>query len=265
MLENADRLFAEERQTRILALLDGQGKIMVSELCDRFSVSPATIRNDLSDLERQGRLKRTHGGAIALSKTGAELNFQQKQIKNSDLKFMLAEYAAGLVDDGDTLVLDTGTTMLALAEKLLKKKKLTVITPDIKIAALLDDQSEHTVILTGGILRKGFYCTTGSLVRDNLKCFRVDTCFLATNGLSLRAGLTTPNSAHAEIKRAMAEISSQVIVLCDSSKIGVDYLSVVMPLRQVDMIITDNNIDSEDQMALLEAKVPLTVVNSKDK
>ena len=147
MIDGTEKLFAEERQNHILSMLGENGKVLIPELCTLFSVSAVTIRNDLNELERQGKIKRTHGGAIPLSKTARELNFQQKQVKNMDVKLALAEYAASLVEDGDTLVLDTGTTMLALAQKLLTKKNLTIVTNDLKIAMLIDEQSTHTCLL----------------------------------------------------------------------------------------------------------------------
>ena len=261
MAEGTERLFAEERQNRILALLNENGKVLIPELCTHFSVSSVTVRNDLNELERQGRLRRTHGGAIPVSKTALEPDFRQKQVHRPQQKEALAAYAATLVEDGDTLVLDTGTTMLALAQKLTGKHRLTVVTNDLKIAALLDDQSDHTVILTGGTLRRGFYCTTGPAVIDQLRRHRADTCFLSTNGFSLRAGFTTPDEMHAEMKREMARISAQTVMLCDSEKFGRDLFSVIMPLSEADRILTDNGLDRSDREALLRAGLPLTVVD----
>lgn len=259
-MADTERLFAEERQEKIIALLNERRKLLIPELCDLFAVSPATIRNDLNELERQGRLQRTHGGAIALSKTGFEPNFQQKTVKNMEIKAAIAKAAAELVEDGDTIALDTGTTTLALAQALTSKKNLTVVTNDIKIAALLDEQGDSTVILLGGTLRRGFYCTVGPVVTENLSRFRVDKCFLATNGLTLRTGLTTPDIGHAEIKKAMADISSQVYVVCDSSKIGMDSFAFVLPLSAVDTVITDNRIDIEEKAALEQADIDLMLV-----
>ena len=265
MADGTEKLFAEERQNRILALLSENGKVFIPELCALFSVSPVTIRNDLNELERQGRLKRTHGGAISASKTAMELDFRQKQVRNPEVKQALAEYAATLVEDGDTLVLDTGTTMLALAQKLTTKKNLTVVTNDLKIAMLLDEESTHTVILTGGTLRRGFYCTTGPAVREALQRHRADMCFLSDNGRSLRAGFTTPDDMHADMKREMARIRSQTVVLCESDKVGKDYFSIIMPLNAVDKIVTDAGLDAADREALLRAELPLTVVDRQGK
>lgn len=257
-----EHLFAEERQDRILTLLQQEGKLLIPALCEAFSVSPATIRNDLNDLERRGLLQRTHGGAIAISKTGFEPNFLQKQVKNSRQKEAIAEAAASYVEDGDTLVIDTGTTALAFAAALSGKHDLTVLTNDIKVAALLDEQTDNTVILTGGTIRRNFFCTLGPLVTQSLRQFRADKCFLATNGLSAAAGLTTPDLGQAEIKRLMAEISSQVFVLCDSSKVGVDAFVTVLPLNKVDTVITDAGIDPEEQTALQACGTELVVVQT---
>ena len=130
-------LFAEERKGQILELLRQKSKLLVPELCDYFDVSPATIRNDLRDLENERKLKRTHGGAISLEKTSFELDSRHKEIRNMEQKRQIAACAAKLIEDGDTIILDTGTTTLELAKCLSGKRDLTIVLNDIEIASLL--------------------------------------------------------------------------------------------------------------------------------
>ncbi len=141
-MENKEVLFAEERQSRILKLLKKEHKVLVPQLCELYGVSPATIRNDLNDMESRGLLKRTHGGAILNTKMGFEQNVEQKLTRNSREKEAIAKIAAEYVEDGDAIAIDTGTTTLAFARCLTEKKNLTVITNDLNIAAFLDAETE---------------------------------------------------------------------------------------------------------------------------
>ena len=151
-------LFAEERKGQILELLRQKSKLLVPELCDYFDVSPATIRNDLRDLENERKLKRTHGGAISLEKTSFELDSRHKEIRNMEQKRQIAACAAKLIEDGDTIILDTGTTTLELAKCLSGKRDLTIVLNDIEIASLLEESTQANLILIGGTLRHGFHC-----------------------------------------------------------------------------------------------------------
>lgn len=239
--KNQHPLFAEERRERIVLLLEEKGKLVVPELCEAFEVSPATIRGDLRELEGKGRLKRAHGGAMTLGKTGFERNSVFQGIVNMEEKRRIAEYARSLVNDGDTIILDTGTTTLELAKLLYEKKNLTVVTNDIIIAAHLESHSDANIIVAGGILRRGYHCTTGSRAISALKDLTVDKAFMASNALSLEKGFTTPNFEQAEVKRQMLSIALRSIMLIDSSKLGrVSFLKFA-DISDIDLLITDNS------------------------
>ncbi len=245
-MENKEVLFAEERQSRILKLLKKEHKVLVPQLCELYGVSPATIRNDLNDMESRGLLKRTHGGAILNTKMGFEQNVEQKLTRNSREKEAIAKIAAEYVEDGDAIAIDTGTTTLAFARCLTEKKNLTVITNDLNIAAFLDAETDATVILLGGMLRKKHHCTLGSMTLSCIQGLRVDKCFMATNGLTAQHGLSTPDLNHAEVKRCLATCGAQIIVLCDSEKIGQDVFVNVLPAEQADILITDSGADQAE-------------------
>jgi DeoR family fructose operon transcriptional repressor len=261
--QNKSPLFAEERKRLILDLLKEKSKILVPDLCEEFGVSPATIRNDLRELENAGLLKRTHGGAINISKTSFELTSYQKKVTNLEEKKAIASLAINYVDDGDTIALDTGTTTLELAKLLSTKKHITVVLNDIEIASYLENEPNVDVILIGGSLRKGFHCTVGPIAIRSLKGLYVDKVFLATNGISVKSGLTTPNVEQAEVKTAMLNMASEKIVLCDSSKIGNNSFVQVTPISGVDRVITDEGISQRELDKFLSVGVSVEVAKLK--
>jgi DeoR family fructose operon transcriptional repressor len=255
--DHSQPLFAEERKEQILILLRENTKILVPELCKIFQVSPATIRNDLRDLEKEGKLRRTHGGAIPVGKSSFEMNSADKEITCLEQKQKIAKYAAQLVEDGDTIALDSGTTMLELAKCLSDKKNLTIVLNDIQIASYLEQNSSANIIVIGGTLRHGFRCTIGPMTIDALQNLNVDKAFIATNAFSVEKGFTTPDLNQAEVKKAFIQTASERIVLCDSSKIGKITFASFATIQDVDKLITDSQIspkmsrylnDSQEEM-----------------
>lgn len=173
-------LFAEERHNRILQMLRKQKKLLVTDLCEVFGVSPATIRNDLNDLEKRGLLKRTHGGAIAAPRSILSRPPSKRTSPTASAKLPIGQAAADMVEDGDTIAVDTGTTTYYFAKALADKNKVTVVTSDLTIAKTLEDFPGIAVIIAGGQVRKGFSCTVGALANSMLQGLAVDKAFLAT-------------------------------------------------------------------------------------
>ena len=238
-------MFAEERKIGIVEYIKQNKKATVPELCSTFDVSSATIRNDLRELEQSGLIIRTHGGAIVKSKTGFELNAKQKQTYGSEEKRRIAAKAITLIEDGDTVILDTGSTTAELAKLLNRKHNLTVVTNDFAIASILEDFEGVNVILMGGVVRRGFHCTVGVSGQDMLGGLAVDKAFMAANSFSLTKGATTPDITHAETKKAMIAIATKVIFLCDSSKLGRNSFAQFSSPEQVDIYITDSISDKD--------------------
>jgi len=238
-LNDNSPLFAEERRDQILLMLKEQSKLLVPELCTHFDVSQATIRNDLRELEASGKLKRTHGGAIPVGKASFDPISRDKKVDHKDEKRRIAAMAASLVEDGDTIAIDTGTTTFELARLLVGRQRLTIVTNDLMIAFFLENNSDASVVLTGGMLRKGFHCTTGPSVHEQMSKYNVDKAFMATNALSLEKGLTTPGIDLADVKKAMIRIASQVVFLVDSSKFGRISFIKFADFDVADKIITD--------------------------
>ena len=256
----SELIFAEERQNKILSMLKICDKLLVSDLCEEFSVSPATIRNDLNFLEKRGLLKRTHGGAISCSKSNFELTSIQKEHSNSKQKQLIAEYAVNLIEDGDTIALDSGTTAYFLAELLSKKKNLTVVTTDTRISQILENYPDISVILAGGTIRKGFSCTVGTITNTVLSSLHVDKVFMATNSVTSNGFLCTPNIEQANVKQTLISMGSQVFLLCDSSKFGTHSFAHFGNIKDIDLIITDSDINTNFVSYINEIGVSLVTV-----
>ena len=240
MAKKNDILFAQERKSQILDLVNKRKKVTVAELCDYFKVSSATIRNDLKDLQLKGLLIRTHGGAIEKNKMGFELDMRHRKTQNLAEKQKIANIAINLIEDGDKIILDTGTTTLELAKLLYQKKEITVVTNDIEIARVLEDHNTIQIILMGGIIRKKFHCTVGILGNELCGGLRTDKAFMGVNALSLANGASTPDIYQAQAKKSMIAIANKVILLCDSSKIGRVSFVQFATLKDIDTIVTDS-------------------------
>lgn len=255
-----ETIFAEERQSKILSMLKTKNKLLVNDLCAVFSVSPATIRNDLNDLEKQGLLKRTHGGAIPALKIGFEQNSMQKDFTHQEEKNLIAMKASELVENGDTIALDTGSTTYCLAQKLTDKKNLTVVTTDIRIASLLENLPNITIILAGGKVRSTFSCTVGSITNSILRSLHVDKTFIATNSVNPFGELCTPDIEQAEVKKSLIAMGTQVILMTDSSKFGTHSFSKFGNLSDVDILVTDSAPDHSFEKLIREQNLEIEVL-----
>ncbi len=235
----ASPLFSEERRGRILELIRERKKLTVNELCELLDVSAATVRGDLRDLDRDGLLLRTHGGAIERSRASYEQISSQRSTERLAEKQAIARAAEALVEDGDTILLDTGTTTLELARRIGTPRRLTVVTNDLEIARVLEEVRGVELVMLGGAVRKGYHCTVGPAGVQMTEYLRVDKAFMATNSLSLDAGATTPDLQQADTKKAMMAIAHKVIFVCDSAKIGRESFARFADLGQIDVLVTD--------------------------
>ena len=252
-------MFAEERKQKILEFVRENRKATVQELCDAYDVSSATIRNDLRELEGSGLLLRTHGGAIVKSKAKYELGTNEKKVLYKQEKEEIAEKALELIEDGDTIILDTGTTTLELARRLGRKKNLTIVTNDLDTALVLDEIGAERVIMLGGILRSGFHCTIGKRGSDFLDELQVDKAFMGVNGFTFEKGASTPDIQHAEIKKAMVEAASQVHLMFDRSKLGRKAFARFALPGDIDSIVIDG-IGTEELAAFEDAGIEVHAV-----
>lgn len=237
-------MFAEERQMEISSILDKCGSIKVNELSEHFKVSEATVRRDLQEMEDNKLLKRTHGGAVKFEITNFEPTFMEKIDEKLDEKLLIAKYAASLIKNGDTIILDSGTTTLEIAKNI-KATNITIITNSIDVAVEVSSKSNIELILTGGLLRMTTRAMVGHVCESMLKNFRVDKAFIGANGISVEHGITTPNLIEAQSKKAMINSASKAIIVADSSKFDNVCFSVICPVKQVYSIITTGYVSEE--------------------
>ncbi|MEE8440199.1 MAG: DeoR/GlpR family DNA-binding transcription regulator [Spirochaetia bacterium] len=237
-MEKVNSLFAEERKELIVSLVEELGKVNVGELCERFDVSGATIRNDLRELEHRRLITRVHGGALRRSRVTEEVLIDNRSATPQPAKQAIARIAFEQVEDGDTIILDTGTTCHELSLLLKDRNDLTVITNDLSSALSLEVFPSVRVILVGGVLRRGYHCTVEPVVSpwDDLTA---DKVFLGANGFTLDKGAMTPDISQAAVKRGMIRAARKVILLCDSTKFGRSSLFRFAPLEKIDLMISD--------------------------
>ncbi|MGH4050735.1 MAG: DeoR/GlpR family DNA-binding transcription regulator [Clostridium sp.] len=237
-------MFPEERKSKILDSLNKYGKVKVCDLSQQYEVSEVTIRRDLQELEEDKLIKRVHGGAILNDNTKFEPTFSEKIDKFYDEKESVGKFAASLIMDGDTIALDAGTTTLSIAKNILAKN-ITVLTNSLDIAYELLKKRDVEVIVIGGTLRWETRAMVGPVADNLLKNFRVDKAFIGTNGICITNGLTTPNINEANTKLEMIKIAKQTIVVCDHTKFGLVSFSKIVDIDNVDVIITDDQLDEK--------------------
>lgn len=238
-------MFAEERREEIKELIEANGSMAVQDLSAEFDVSGSTIRRDLKELEEAGLIKRTHGGAVIdQNKAKFEPSFIDKEKENFAAKKTIGSKAGEFIADGDTIIIDAGTTTINLVDSLANYDDLTIITNSINAARRLSD-SKHEVILIGGRLKKKTQAMVGSFAKRNLSKINADKAFLGTNGIDLNAGLTTPDMIEAEVKEMMIKKANEVFVLADYTKFEQITFSTITTLDRIDYIITDNNLSAE--------------------
>ncbi|MBC8560111.1 fructose PTS transporter subunit IIA [Fumia xinanensis] len=253
-------MFAEQRKSIILDMLKLKGSVSLTELTDLFEVSEATIRRDLTELEKRNQLQRTHGGAVSTNLSIFEAGYLEKEQEYLEEKRQIAEIAASLVNDGDTVLLDSGTTTFEIA-RALRNKKITLITNSATIVTDVAGTPDSNVelICTGGVYRANTRSFIGPDAENFIRNMVPDKVFIAANGFSTRYGATTPNLTEASIKRVMIEAGKEVYLAVDSGKTGKDYFSVIAKPEAFHGIVTDSGMDALTINALRSAGI--SVIN----
>lgn len=230
-----------ERRRAILDLLEAQGEKTVEELARLFGVSQVTIRNDLASMEARGLVQRTYGGAVPARKVLFNPSFEEKWRHRLEAKRIIAQRALDFIQEGDTLILDAGSTPLALA-RFLKHRfhKLFILTNSIPVALELQGSGLEVLVL-GGSMRHHSLALIGPATVRTLAWYRADKAFLGATGVDER-GYSTPNPLEAETKRAMLEAAGSAYVLADSSKLGQPTLARFAGLSEA-LLITDGEAD----------------------
>lgn len=249
-------MLAANRHEEIMKLINKDRFVRVSYLSKLFNVSEETIRRDLDKLEEDGLLKKLHGGAVPidLSNINSIKPIKERITENIDEKATIARLALEIIEDDDTLFLDTGSTTLQLA-KILNNKKLTVITNDICIAFELCQKENINLIMPGGTKRQGTYNLIGADCEKAMSNYNVNKVFISSSGIKPQQGITTSNVADATVKKAMIRRGSQVICLSDHSKFCKAALVSFASFDDIDILITDAPVEKSFAEAFAEAGV----------
>ncbi|MBP2326492.1 DeoR/GlpR family transcriptional regulator of sugar metabolism [Kibdelosporangium banguiense] len=250
-------MIPEGRRELILRTLRTDGPAEVRALAEQFGVSQATIRRDLVQLDKEGRLSRVHGGAVSAADTDDP--FAEVARVRVDEKDAIAEHGAGLIKDGEAVLLDIGTTALRLARKL-HGRSLTVITSNLAVYEELKNDNDIQIVLLGGILRRSYQSLVGFLTEDNLRQVHADRLFLGTSGIRAGGQIVDTTAVEVPLKRAMIAASDQVVLLADASKFPGTGMARVCDPGDIDVVITNAGADPVTCAALRQADVEVIEV-----
>ena len=245
------------RQKKILEYVEEHGSVQVKELSEYLGVSEATVRRDLDELDSTELLQRTHGGAIQnTNKTSTfEMQYSERIELMQDEKKRIAKKAASFIREGDTILLDTGTTCYYLSNELSEIPNLTIITYDLFIANNMVLHPTSTMIVTGGIRRQGFSnVLLGDMVEDCIRKMHVDKVFLGADAIDLDFGVSNTNILEASVKRLLLKAGKKVILIADHTKLNDVALVKVCDLTDIDELIMDNSV-SEKEINYIKEKI----------
>ncbi|MER5971840.1 DeoR/GlpR family DNA-binding transcription regulator [Streptomyces sp. NPDC002055] len=242
-------MFAAERRQLILEMVRANGAVSLRELARVVQTSEVTVRRDVRALEAEGLLDRRHGGAVLPGGLTRESGFPQKSHLATAEKTAIADLAAGLVEEGEAIVVGAGTTTQELARRLARVPGLTVVTNSLLVAQALAHANRVEVVMTGGTLRGSNYALVGSGAEQSLQGLRVSRAFLSGSGLTAERGLSTSNMLSASVDRALVQAAAEVVVLADHTKLGTDTMFQTVPTDVITRLVTDEPPLHDDRAA----------------
>ncbi|MGW1157376.1 DeoR/GlpR family DNA-binding transcription regulator [Streptomyces sp. NPDC002519] len=242
-------MFAAERRQLILEMVRANGAVSLRELARVVQTSEVTVRRDVRALEAEGLLDRRHGGAVLPGGFTRESGFPQKSHLATAEKTAIADLAAGLVEEGEAIVVGAGTTTQELARRLARVPGLTVVTNSLLVAQALAHANRVEVVMTGGTLRGSNYALVGSGAEQSLQGLRVSKAFLSGSGLTAERGLSTSNMLSASVDRALVQAAAEVVVLADHTKLGTDTMFQTVPTDLITRLVTDEPPAHDDRAA----------------
>ncbi len=250
-----------ERQKKMMEYIEANTSAQIHELAEKFHVSEATVRRDLDDLDQQGALKRTHGGAIKVDRSTAyESMYSEKIGQMLEEKHRIANSAAQMVHAGDTVLIDSGTTTFFIAQALSHHENLTIITNDLYIAYQTPLHPSSTLIVTGGTRRQGRQELVGTVTENFIRDTHVDIAFIGVDGIDLTGGATNANFAEVGVKRLMLEAAARGVIVADHSKFGRIALARICDIKEASLILTDTGIDGDMLTRLKKLGVQMETV-----
>jgi DeoR family transcriptional regulator of aga operon len=248
-----------KRHHRIIEIVSAKGYESVTNLCKELKVSAVTIRKDLKLLEKNNKLYRTHGGASNTNPFTIDRHVNEKANLQIEEKKSIAKKAAEYIKSNDSIIIASGTTMLALAKEIVPTQKLTVITSALQVAGELIKHPDVDILQLGGLIRKSSSSVVGSYAEDILKDFFCTKLYLGVDGIDFEFGLTTSNSMEAQLNRKMMAVAQKVIVLSDHTKFGKRGFSRICSLDEIDEIITDKGIPPPIAEKFISSGIKITV------
>lgn len=254
-------MLPEQRRRTIVDIVNEQGSCSVSKLATELDYSKPTIRRDLAELEQEGLIERSHGGAVPVDKIGAEQSYSQKEIQNLESKQAIADRAVNEIRQDEIAFFDSGTTTIQVAKRVPEDLSYVAVTNSPLLADELI-QTADEVKLTGGTLRGKTRALIGPTAEKFMDKRNFDLVFLGTNGLSTHSGLTTPNEEEAEVKSLMVQRSQRVVLVTDASKFQERSYAQFAELSDIDRVVTDERPPSDLSTALEDANVAVTVTDN---
>lgn len=233
---------AEERRNKILEILNRDGSVKVLSLSRLFDISEVTIRNDLADMEYKGLLSRVHGGAVSSYKPYYSMSLNQRLTTNKDEKTVIAKKIADMIEDNDTIMLNSGTTTLLVFRMLSPNLNLSIVTNSIAIALEASNIPSFNIILLGGLINSKYQFTFGDDANKQLKSYHADKLILSVDGIDLKNGFTTYYDKESEIDRLMLEQANMKIVAADFSKFNRTAFTKIADLDVADYIVTNKEV-----------------------
>ncbi|APZ46670.1 alkaline phosphatase [Polaribacter reichenbachii] len=256
-------MLATQRKEKILELLNEDGSAKVNSLSKIFKVSEVTIRQDLEKLEKEGLVVREHGGVHLKNLEGQVKSFSLSQQTNLIQKESIAIKCTELIEPGDTIILDSGSTTTEIAKKIININGLTVITNALNIALMLGANPNIEVVMTGGEFKAPTLSLTGQKAADFFKGLNVQKLFLATAGITLKSGLTYPSISDLIVKKAMIDAAETTYLVADSTKFGKSAFASLGALSLIDYIITDEEINKKYKQKFSDNDIKL-IISSKE-
>ncbi len=260
------KITVDERRTMIVDEVNRRTSIQVADICERFGVSEVTVRNDLDKLEKSGKLRRTHGGAVSITRT-ITVSFPDQRLNlNVEAKRAVTKRAAEFVHDGDTLFVDTGTTAFEFAHFLYDKRDITIVTADLSIASFADSSMPHAhILMLGGTLRKNHRYITGPITTEIMAKLRVDKAFLAADSFTPGFGFSTQFTGVAEVKEMMLRQSREHYMMMDASKVRDPCFIRFAQLSDFDAIVMDFDPNNEVEQAIQASASQTKLILTNDK
>lgn len=252
-------MFQDQRREKILELLRENGSCRVQELSELFKVSEPTIRQDLEALEKSNAITRQHGGAYINNYSHFTLKMALEHTEHMEEKRRIALAAAEFIKSGDSLILDSGSTLTELAKRIMDRKNLNIITTALNITLMLGAEPTNHLFLAGGELKPPTLSVTGEKAAAMFKGIYVEKLFLATGGFSLTAGLTYPGISDLPLKEAMINSAQTVYLLADSSKLEKIYFASLTCQKKINYLITDDKADDSFMTGIKELGIKAIV------